>query len=98
MTNRFEIDDDGNADHADIVVCARLTSPLMMPDNKIGFCAECGEAIQYRPHVPKSPRKMCMECVVPLATKLAAKGKLTSIITPTTVAELKAHLRKKNAN
>lgn len=96
MTNRFEIDDD-NAEHADLLVCARLTTPLLMPDNRIGFCCKCGEAIQHRPHVPKSPYKMCCECVEPLAMKLAAKGKLHSVITRQSAAEL-AYLRKKNAN
>lgn len=98
MTNTVELDDDGNGEHADIVVCMRLTQPLMMPDNDIGICAQCGEAIQFRPHVPKRPRKVCMECVIPRANEAAAKGELHSIITTETAAELGDYLRKKGAH
>jgi hypothetical protein len=44
-----------------IVVCARITTPLLMADNDIGECSECGWKVQFRPHAPKS-RKVCMEC------------------------------------
>ena len=98
MTNSIEIDEDDNGEHADMVICVRLTSPLKFPDNLIGICSKCGEAIQYRPHAPKMPPKICAECVGPLANKAAAGGKLHTIITPETAAEIAAHLRKKNAN
>jgi hypothetical protein len=98
MTNSIEIDNDGNGEHADMVVCRRLTSPLLMPGNLIDLCSKCGEAIQHRPHVPKKPRKICMECVLPLANEAAAKGDLHSIITPEIATEVATYLRKKNAN
>jgi hypothetical protein len=44
-----------------IVVCARITSPLMMPDNATGPCSECGAMLQFRPNLPPG-RKWCMEC------------------------------------
>jgi hypothetical protein len=96
MTNSIEIDDSG--DLADILVCARLTQPLLMPDNLIDICSGCGEAIQHRPHVPKRPRKMCMECVAPLAKEAAAKGELHTYITPKTAKELAAFSRRKRAH
>lgn len=98
MANSVEIDDDGNAEHADVMVCMRLTQPLLMPDNAIGICAACSEAIQFRPHGPKRPRKLCWQCAMPDAAKAAAKGELHTIITPATAAELAAHLKKKGAN
>lgn len=96
MTNKFEIGGDG--EQADILVCVRLTSPLMLSDNEIGLCSECGEAIQHRPHVPKSPRKMCLECAGQLVGADAATGELSVMITPETFAELESYFRKKNAN
>jgi hypothetical protein len=98
MTNSVEIDEDGNGEYAEIVVCARLTQPLLLPDNLIDICSGCGEAIQHRPHVPKRPRKMCMECVGPRAAKAAKRGELHTVLTPEIVAELAAHIRKKSAN
>jgi len=50
--SRVEMADD-DAEGADAVICMRLTSPLMMPDNVIGVCSQCGEAIQHRPYVPR---------------------------------------------
>lgn len=96
MPNVLEIDEEGNAEDADVMVCMRLTSPLMLPDNEIDICADCGEAIQHRPHVPRVPRKICFECAEPQIKKLAAKGELHSIITPETAADIAAYIRKKN--
>jgi hypothetical protein len=47
------------------LACARWTAlePLLLPDNVVGKCAECGHAIQHRPHAPKNARKVCMLCV-----------------------------------
>jgi hypothetical protein len=98
MTNSIELDEDGNGEHAEFLVCRRLTKPLLMPGNLIDICSKCGEAIQHRPHVPKKPPKVCMECILPLANKAAAKGELHSIITPEIATEVAAHFRKKNAN
>jgi hypothetical protein len=99
MTNRFEIvEDPDEAEDADAVVCIRLTSPLMLPDNEIGLCSVCGEAIQFRPFGPKSPPKICWECAEPAAAASAAKGELVTMITPKTAAEVADYLRKKNAH
>jgi hypothetical protein len=98
MTNRIEMGDDADAELADAVICVRLTSPLLLPDNLIDLCSKCGEAIQHRPHVPKRPPKICWQCVEPVAKAEAAKGELVTLITPTTAAEVAAHFRKKNAN
>ena len=96
MTNSIEIEmgDDADAEASDAVICVRLTSPLLLPDNEIGLCSECGEAIQYRPHAPKRPPKICSECLVSFVKDETA----TIVTTPTIIAEVAAQLRKKNAN
>jgi hypothetical protein len=50
-----------------ILACARWTAleQLMLPDNVVAKCAECGHAIQHRPHAPKTMRKVCMICAAP---------------------------------
>jgi|SRR5882672_3330569 len=99
MTNRIEIvDDPDDAEAADIIVCRRLTSPLLLPDNRIDLCSKCGEAIQHRPHVPKTPPKICDACALPIVMAEHAKGELMTMITPKTAAELAEYLRKKTAN
>lgn len=98
MVNRIEITENGDAEDAKAVVCARLTSPLLMPDNLIDLCAKCRRAIQYRPHVPKRPPKICFECALPIVEKEAAKGELVTLLTPQAAADIAAYLRKKSAN
>jgi hypothetical protein len=48
-----------------VVVCARITTPLMIPDNRIGKCSECGWKVQFRPHAPAG-RRMCSKCAFEL--------------------------------
>lgn len=52
-------------DEEAITICARITTPLYLPDNRLGRCSECGWRIQFRPHAPRG-RKVCMECAGPL--------------------------------
>ena len=47
---------------AESCVCGLLTEPLGFPDNLTGVCADCGAQIQFRPDVPKKPKKICFEC------------------------------------
>lgn len=54
---------DEEAEEADAVVCAPLAdSPF--EDNVHTECAECGCQIMHRPHAPKKPKKICMECAI----------------------------------
>jgi hypothetical protein len=48
-----------------IVVCARITDPLLLPDNVISTCDACGWAVQHRPHAPKGKRR-CLKCAAHL--------------------------------
>jgi len=81
-----------------ILLCMRLTQPLLMPDNELGLCDECGEAVQFRPHAPKHLRRMCWECVEPLALQMADEGTLHMLITPETAEELRAYEKKKHSH
>jgi len=46
-----------------VLVCERITTPLIMPDNRLGKCSECGWRVQFRPHAPKG-RRMCSVCAL----------------------------------
>lgn len=50
------------AEKADYVVCCRLGRPTIFSDNEYGACSHCGHVIFFRPHVPKQPPKICIEC------------------------------------
>jgi hypothetical protein len=99
MPNRFEIvNGPEDAEDTDYMVCVRLTSPLILPDNEIDICAMCGEAIQHRPHAPSRPKKVCLECMAPQMNREAARGNLDVKITPRTAQEVADYLLKKSAN
>lgn len=99
MVNRIEIVvDPREADSADVMVCLRRTEPLKMPDNLVVACNRCGTAIQHRPHAPAAPEKVCWECIAPQFEREAARGDLTTLITPKTAAELADYFRKRSAH
>jgi hypothetical protein len=98
MTNRVEIVDDDEAEAAHYVVCGRLTTPLLMPDNLIDLCLKCGEAIQHRPHTPRAPPKICVECALAVVRREGTQGDVVTMITPKIAEEVIADFRKKNAN
>jgi hypothetical protein len=54
------------AKHENVVlICACITTPLIIPDNRIGKCSECGSQVQFRPHAPAG-RMMCTRCAYDL--------------------------------
>ena len=72
-----------------LVICARLTTPLYIADNRIGTCCECRCKVQFRPHAPRG-RKMCMDCAADLIED-DAKVELL----PRMLEDLKTYQRKK---
>lgn len=58
----IEVVTDGEAELADFVVCVRLGHPTPFKDNLEGKCCKCGHKVVFRPHAPKTPKRICMEC------------------------------------
>lgn len=50
------------AEEASIVVCRLVTEPLLYRDNVVAPCSKCFRMLQFRPHAPKKPPKMCDGC------------------------------------
>jgi len=73
-----------------ILVCARVDGPLLLPDNRVGKCAECGRLVEYRPHAPKNRILRCMQCAVPLM-----RDDDELITTARMIADAKAYRRRK---
>ena len=94
MTNKVIIDD-GEAENSDFMVCALATNPLYFTDNVIGECSRCGQAIQYRPHAPKPPAKICYQCVTPGIMNEIAGGEADLVITNKTAAEIFDYYRRR---
>lgn len=53
---------DEDAELADYVVCCRVGTQSPFTDNLYGECSECGHQVFFRPHAPKRPKRLCMEC------------------------------------
>ena len=60
----IQVVSDAEAEECDAVICntAEMWSPFR--DNTYAACATCDTAIYHRPHVPKKPRKICINCAV----------------------------------
>lgn len=84
-----------DAEHADCVVCAPLTEPLVCPDNIVGECSECGSKVQWRPNAPKTPPRVCWNCAAVHMVEEEARGELGIMVTQKTVDELKAYRDKR---
>ena len=81
-----------DGEDADCLVCRLHTTPLQLPDNLVGHCARCFRMIQYRPHAPKTPEKVCDDCAV---KGMAKDGDVRIQITEASLADLRAILAKK---
>jgi hypothetical protein len=46
------------------VVCIRKGQPTPFDDNEEGTCCQCGNAVVFRPHAPKRPARLCLECML----------------------------------
>ncbi|MCB1534874.1 MAG: hypothetical protein KDJ44_09150 [Rhodoblastus sp.] len=55
---------DEEAEKAAFVICVRWTVPAVFADDEQGTCCACGAAVRFRPHAPKKPPRICMECIV----------------------------------
>jgi hypothetical protein len=71
------------------LICARITDPLLFPDNRLGNCCECGWRVQFRPHAPDIPR-LCYECGAP---RIAEADEV--VTTPQMIADVQTYLRKR---
>jgi hypothetical protein len=64
----IKIVDQDEAEQSDFVVCMLKGSSMSVeaefPDNLEGECSLCHRAIVFRPHAPKKPPKICLECMV----------------------------------
>lgn len=50
------------AEQADAVICVRATVSSTFTDDEYGPCSICGEEVRFRPHAPKRPPRVCLEC------------------------------------
>ena len=80
-------------DDETFIVCVEWSTPMLLPDNVRGKCAHCGQALQYRPNIPKVPT-LCMRCAAPLMKEAEHVGQLQIMVTQEAVEEAIAHRKK----
>lgn len=96
-TETLELAGPGDASEgANIVVCRLVTTPLLLPDNLVGPCSKCFRMLQFRPHVPKTPPRMCDECAeVEIEKQRAAGEEVSFMVTQNTLDDIAAMVPKK---
>lgn len=57
---------DASPNEGDVIVCMKYTGgEMILPDNILGECKECGTTIQFRPYLSEAKGDfMCIECAL----------------------------------
>lgn len=98
--DKVEVVKRGEGDDASAVVCrlAPQGEPLLLPDNLLGHCTNCFRMVQFRPHAPKTPPRICDECITAVMAKHQKETgdeEVKFLITEHTAADVAAYFRKK---
>lgn len=91
----IEVVSDNEAELADFVVCCRTGTPTPFKDNLYGECSECSHQVFFRPHAPKRPPRVCMECAMQKISEIDDDD--VAVITTKTQQETIAALQKSKA-
>ncbi len=98
MSDKFKMEvvtDPDDIIGADCVVCATCEEgqPLLLPDNVMDFCRQCGVKVQLRPDVPPGPKRDCYPCAkVELEAEVAKGEDVVIMLTPKTIREVAEYL------
>lgn len=69
ILSKVKIVSQEEAEESDMVVCCTIGMTRYFTDDIETVCAECGTGIFHRPHAPKKPRKVCINCAADMAEK-----------------------------
>lgn len=95
-SEKVEVTSQADGEGAHVVVCRLITSPLLMPDNLVCPCSKCFRLVQFRPHAPRKPPRMCDECVrADIVERQKAGDDVTFNITQATATDIALVLHKK---
>lgn len=94
--DEVKVVDENFGEDASMVVCRLVSEPLLMKDNLLGTCTKCFRMVQFRPHAPKTPPKMCDKCASKqIAASREAGDTITHIVTDNTALDLAYYAKKK---
>lgn len=99
-TDKLEVAKPGDGERCDVLVCrlAPQGAPLLLPDNLVTSCSKCFRMVQFRPHAPKRPRRICDECIhaeIAAHREADVDNDITFMITEHTAADVAAYFKKK---
>lgn len=92
---KLEVAKPGDGEDVDVVVCRLITDPLMFPDNLVAPCSKCFRLVQFRPHAPKKPQRICDECIRPELEERRKTDEVKFMITKNTAIDLALYFHKK---
>jgi hypothetical protein len=85
----------GDGEDAEFVVCIPVTNPMKFWDNQVSTCRKCGCLIQHRPHVPKTPPKICWDCALPGMNEARESDDLAVVVSDKTMADIRGWFTRK---
>lgn len=64
LLDKIKVVSDEEAEKVDYVVCVPASTPSYFDDDLFGYCSHCGVKVRYRWHMPRKPKKICLDCAV----------------------------------
>ena len=93
---KLEVDHSGHdGEEADVLVCRLISDPLLFPDNLVASCSACFRMVQFRPHAPRKPRRICDECVRPEIEERRKTEGVKFMVTENTARDIALFFHKK---
>lgn len=66
--DKVKVVSDVEAEEAGVMVCVPADWATPFTDNELGVCSKCGCAVQFRPHAPKKPPRLCVTCMLKMSS------------------------------
>jgi hypothetical protein len=74
--------------NAPFIICAPASDPALFADDNFGDCAECGQRVRFRPHVPPGPKRICLPCAAPMILEAMNSGTFKAGLSSESIKEL----------
>jgi len=61
---KVKVVSDEQCEQSDYVACVKWSTPGHFDDDLQGTCCRCGVSVRFRPHAPKKPPRICLQCLL----------------------------------
>jgi len=84
------------AEEAAYLACIPADGDTYYADNLFGYCCRCGTKVQFRPHAPVKPKRLCTKCGLEETVKAAQDPDGFIGATEETVNDVREYFRRES--